>query len=132
MNYSKNRLITLKKVYSYNPIPKDLPKDKTHLIIGGQGNLWTEYVQNPDIAQYRVLPRMSALSEVLWSDPSQRNYEDFYKRLLSLQKRFVLLGWNFSEGSKEVLMNSFRDTLNNTMTISISSEKPDKPIFYSF
>ena len=74
---------------------------------------------------------MSALSEVLWSDPSQRNYENFYKRLLSLQKRFVLLGWNFSEGSKEVLMDSFRDTLNNTMTISISSEKPDKPIFYS-
>ena len=124
-------LITLKKVYSYNPIPENLPIEKTHLVLGGQGNLWTEYVQNPDIAQYRVLPRMSALSEVLWSDPSQRNYENFYKRLLSLQKRFVLLGWNFSEGSKEVLMDSFRDTLNNTMTISISSEKPDKPIFYS-
>ena len=28
-------------------------------------------------------------------------------------------------------MDSFRDTLNNTMTISISSEKPDKSIFYS-
>ena len=114
-------LITLKKVYSYNPIPEDLPIEKTHLVLGGQGNLWTEYVQNPDIAQYRVLPRMSALSEVLWSDPSQRNYENFYKRLLNLQKRFTLLRWSFSEGSKEVLMDTFTDTLNNTVTISISS-----------
>ena len=38
-------LITLKKVYSYNPIPEDLPIEKTHLVLGGQGNLWTEYVQ---------------------------------------------------------------------------------------
>ena len=30
---------------------------------------------------------MSALSEVLWSDPSQRNYENFYKRLMEGEGR---------------------------------------------
>ena len=58
-------LVTLKKVYSFNPIPEKLQKENQKNIIGAQGNLWTEYVQTPDRAQYRVLPRMTALSEVL-------------------------------------------------------------------
>ena len=55
---------TLKKVYSFDPIPPELSKSKRKHVLGAQGNLWTEYVQTPDRAQYRVLPRMTALSEV--------------------------------------------------------------------
>ena len=124
-------LITLKKVYSFDPIPKSISKEKSHLILGGQGNLWTEYVQNNNIAQYRVLPRMSALSEVLWSGPGTDTYENFYVRLKKLKDRFKILGWKYSEGFFEVSINSTRNHLKNNMLISISSEKPDKPIYYT-
>ena len=95
-------LITLKKVYSFEPIPKEIPNDKKHLVLGGQGNLWTEYVQNNKIAQYRVPPRMTALSEVLWSGSSRGSYENFYKRLLELQKWFDIFDWNYSQGSYDL------------------------------
>jgi hexosaminidase len=124
-------LITLKKVYSFNPIPKDLPEDKAHLILGGQGNLWTEYVQDREIAQYRVLPRMTALSEVLWSKSKDKTYERFYKRLMALQTRFDVLGWNYSNGSFDLDIKTFRNETSKELSVDLSSEKPSESIFYT-
>ena len=60
--------IPLKKVYSFNPVPKELSTEESKYILGGQGNLWTEFVKTPERAQHMVLPRMTALSEVLWTE----------------------------------------------------------------
>ena len=92
-------MTTLKTVYSFNPVPEELDEKSSKFVLGAQGNLWTEYVQTPEIAQYRVLPRMSALSEVLWSGPGLNTYEDFYFRLDKLKRRFEWLKWNYSPGS---------------------------------
>ena len=124
-------LITLKKVYSFEPVPKELPKEKEHLILGGQGNLWTEYVQNNKIAQYRVLPRMTALSEVLWSSSPNRSYENFYKRLLQLQKRFDVFDWHYSKGSYDLKIEASRNKQSNELKVNISSEKPGESIYYT-
>ena len=121
-------MTTLKTVYSFNPIPKELDNTNSKFVLGGQGNLWTEYVQTPEIAQYRVLPRMSALSEVLWSGPGMNTYEDFYFRLKKLKKRFEKLEWNYSPGSFEV--NIKRSTVDSFL-ISLSSEHPGEPIYYT-
>ena len=122
---------TLKKVYSFNPIPEELSELESKHVLGAQGNLWTEYVQTPDLAQYRVLPRMSALSEVLWSGPNENKYDDFYFRLKNLEKRFELLGWNYAPGSYEVLINvdPTSDTLEHK--IILSSEKPGEIIKFT-
>ena len=93
--------INLEKVYSFNPVPKELNEDEMKHIIGGQGNLWTEFVQNPKMVQYRVLPRMTALSEVLWSGPGENSYEDFLKRLDILMLEFEKLNWNCAPHSFE-------------------------------
>ena len=111
-------MTTLKTVYSFNPVPKELESTDSKYVLGGQGNLWTEYVQTPKIAQYRVLPRMSALSEVLWSGPEKNTYENFYFRLRELKKRFEILGWNYSDGSFEVGIK--RAKRNNTSSFSFS------------
>ena len=121
-------MTTLKTVYSFNPIPQELDSTNSKFVLGGQGNLWTEYVQTPEIAQYRVLPRMSALSEVLWSGAGTNSYEDFYFRLKELKKRFKKLEWNYSPGSFEV--NIKRSTVNSFL-ISLSSEHPGEPIYYT-
>lgn len=62
-----NGYISLEKVYGAEPVPAGLDKNEAKRILGAQGNVWTEYVTSEAIAEYRVLPRMSALSEVLWS-----------------------------------------------------------------
>jgi hexosaminidase len=73
--------VPLEKVYSFEPVPKELTLEEAKYIIGGQANLWTEYIKTPSHAEYMAFPRMLALSEVLWSRPEDRNYDDFLRRL---------------------------------------------------
>ena len=122
---------TLKKVYSFNPVPQELSNKETKFILGGQGNLWTEYVQTPDRAQYRVLPRMSALSEVLWSGPGSNSYEDFYSRLKKLLLRFDMMGWVYAPGSFFVNILSEQTEDSGSYAIKLISEKPGEEIRYT-
>ncbi|MBC8215639.1 MAG: beta-N-acetylhexosaminidase [Candidatus Marinimicrobia bacterium] len=74
-------LLLLEKVYEYNPTPPDLtPAEKAH-ILGGQGNVWTEYMPTSDQVEYMVLPRMSALAEAVWSSGAEKDFHEFYERL---------------------------------------------------
>ena len=67
-------------VYHYEVIPAAIRKaNLAHKIIGGQANVWTEYMGSPTKVDYMVLPRMTALSENLWS--KTKNYPDFVRRL---------------------------------------------------
>ena len=98
--------ITLKKVYSFNPIPEELNEHESKFILGAQGNLWTEYVQTAERAQYHVLPRMTALAEVVWSGPRKHSYKNFYGRLKNLQRRFDALKWTYASESFTVPIQS--------------------------
>ena len=124
-------LVTLEKVYSFNPIPPELKTENKKYIIGAQGNLWTEYVQTPERAQYRVLPRMTALSEVLWSGPGQNSYEDFYLRLKHLKKRFDTLEWVSAPGSFTVKIKGELNLKNKSIEVLLSSEKPGEKIYFT-
>jgi hexosaminidase len=57
----------LEKVYNFNPIPKELKENYHPYILGGQANLWTEYISNFKQVEYMVYPRAIALSQALWS-----------------------------------------------------------------
>lgn len=72
----------LDAVYNFSPMPDELQgKPEARYIMGAQANLWTEYISSPAKVEYMVFPRMTALSEVLWSDPRQKDFEDFKRRL---------------------------------------------------
>ncbi len=73
--------VPLEKVYSFEPVPKELTADEAKYIIGGQANIWTEYIKTPAHVEYMAFPRMLALAEVVWSRAEDKNYEDFQKRL---------------------------------------------------
>ncbi len=73
--------IDLKKVYTFNPIPADLAKDKHQFILGSECNLWSEHIPDEKALDAKVFPRMLAIAEVLWTDLAQQNYADFQSRL---------------------------------------------------
>ena len=79
--------LPLEKVYEFEPVPDKIDRDKRHLILGGQGNLWTEYIPTEEKAEYMILPRMCALAEVVWSPRKKRDYADFVNRLGDHLKR---------------------------------------------
>lgn len=74
-------LTTLKKVYSYDPLPSELTDEETAHIIGAQANVWTEYIAAPEHVEYMILPRMAALAEVDWCSPDGKNWENFKQRI---------------------------------------------------
>ncbi len=74
-------LTRLGTVYAFEPLPAALAPEVRRHVLGGQGALWTEYVVTPADAERQVLPRMSALAEVLWSPPTARDFGDFAARL---------------------------------------------------
>ena len=75
------KAIDLEKVYQFDPIPKELPEDKTQFIIGGECNIWTEHVPDEATLDAKVFPRLLGMSEVLWHYPESRDYLAFYNRV---------------------------------------------------
>ncbi|MBQ1408172.1 MAG: beta-N-acetylhexosaminidase [Bacteroidales bacterium] len=74
-------LVTLNKVYSFDPMPKNLTPSQQKHILGGQANLWSEYINTPDMAEYMLLPRLCAMAEVLWSPKDKQPWENFRARV---------------------------------------------------
>ena len=94
-----SRHTTVEKVYAYEPIPEGLNDEETNYILGAQGNVWTEYMPTWDRVEYKVLPRMTALSEVVWSSRESRNWDDFHQRLQHIAKRYDALGYTYAKYS---------------------------------
>jgi len=87
--------LPLDTVYDYHPIPRQMKESDAHYILGAQANVWTEYMSNPQKVEYMIFPRMSALSEVLWSPKDSRNLEEFKSELPDMYKRYQLWGANY-------------------------------------
>ncbi|MEA3450326.1 MAG: beta-N-acetylhexosaminidase [Bacteroidota bacterium] len=85
----------LKTVYFYEPIPKGLTPSEAKYVLGAQGNVWTEYMPNYKHVEYMAVPRICALSEVLWSTKESRDWDDFLVRLEILFKRLDKLDVNY-------------------------------------
>ncbi|MFT3901766.1 MAG: beta-N-acetylhexosaminidase [Niabella sp.] len=92
---NNNGYLPIEKVYGWSIVPEKLPAAQRKYVLGGQANLWTEYIKNPQKVEYMLFPRIAALSEALWTPRSSRNLEDFKTRLDTQKKRYDLWGVNY-------------------------------------
>jgi len=88
---------TIQKVYSYDPLPKEMDPADHKYVLGAQANLWTEYISNTAKAEYMVFPRISALSEVLWTNKENKSWPSFERKLLHEFKRYDNFKINYSK-----------------------------------
>ena len=95
----------LEKVYSFNPIPKELTVEESKYILGAQANVWTEYITTSDHVEYMIMPRMAALSEVLWGTSNPEEYKEFEKRIIKHFEFYDKKGINYSKSIFEVTSN---------------------------
>lgn len=74
--------LPLEKVYQFNPIPDGISEESALYILGGQANLWTEYVATMDHVEYMVYPRALAIAQAVWctEKPSYAVFLDDYLR----------------------------------------------------
>jgi len=94
--------LPLEKVYNYNPIPEELTQDEAQYILGAQGNIWTEYMPTSTQVEYMAFPRITALSEVVWTKETEKDYVDFIKRLEHFNTRLDALNINYANHLYEV------------------------------
>jgi hexosaminidase len=87
--------VPLERVYSFEPIPAALPAEFHARILGGQCNLWTEYIPSLAHVEYNAFPRLCALAEVDWSPKDARDWNNFSQRLQVHEVRLEVLGVNF-------------------------------------
>ena len=89
--------LPLSKCYSFEPnLPELTPEEAKH-VVGIQANLWTEYIDNIDYAEYMTYPRALALSEVSWSPKAVKNYAQFKKRVAGHLPTMDALNIHYSE-----------------------------------
>lgn len=72
---------SLRNVYNMSIVYNDIPKNKTSLIKGAQGNLWTERVPSENRADFLLFPRTTALAERLWTNKDM--FDSYSQRLLA-------------------------------------------------
>ena len=91
----KKRLISLKKVYDYHPVPAELDKKAALHVKGVQANLWTEYLDTAEEFDYSLYPRMAAVAEVAWSLVENKSYDNFCIRLMDIEKHYDAFGLSY-------------------------------------
>jgi hexosaminidase len=123
--------LTLQKVYSFEPVPNELTEDERKYILGGQGNIWTEYLKKPEDVEYMAFPRMLALSEVVWSQLENRNFDDFKKRLSHQFARLDKQNVNYRIPEPVGLQNFVLSGEKDSAKIDLHSILPNGKIFYT-
>ena len=122
---------TLKKVYSFEPVPEELNEEEAKYILGAQGNVWTEYIKTYKQVEYMATPRISALAEVVWSTKESRDWKDFRNRMKTQFKRFQAMDVNYCPGSYMVtFVPAFNET-SRILTAILETEDPDVMIHYT-
>ncbi|WP_262490196.1 family 20 glycosylhydrolase [Hymenobacter coccineus] len=84
---------SLANVYRFQPTPPELSQAEAKAILGAQANLWTETVPTENRADYLVMPRMTALAEVVWTN--RPDYAGYLQRLKAHYARLAWLGVHY-------------------------------------
>ena len=115
--------------YTYDPVPDSVDEK---LILGGQGNLWTERVMNFRQVEYMTWPRALALSEVYWSPKSSRNWDLFIGKMEAQFPRLDAAGIKYARSAYNVIFTPVRNKDSRAISVKISTEIKGLDIYYTF
>lgn len=120
---------TLKMVYDYEPIPKELDSTEAKYVLGAQANVWAEYITTREQLEYMVLPRMLALSEVVWTPKANKDWLDFNNRLAYHFRGFEQKGLHFSRGNFKVSIKALPQ--EGKVMVNLATDSPLGEIYYT-
>ena len=118
--------LSLEKTYEFEPVPDDVDPA---LILGGQGNLWTEAVPTLSFAFYMTYPRALALAESLWSPKTGREWSSFIRRTENHFDQFEASGLNVSKAVFDPVIDVFYE--NDRLMCKLSNSVPGTEIYYT-
>ena len=113
--------LPLEKVYSFDPVSENLSEEDKKYIVGVQANTWTEYMPTFSHVEYMVLPRMAALAEVQWTEPTNKNYDNFLTRMPKMFALYNLYGYNYGKHLFDITTSFVPNSKNKTLDVTLST-----------
>lgn len=92
--------LPLKKVYSFDPVGAALAGKYEQYVLGGQANIWTEYIKTIDQVEFMGYPRAAAVAEAVWSPKHKKSFSYFCVKLSRHLQRLAAMDVNFCIPSK--------------------------------
>lgn len=114
----------MEKVYLFDPVPSELNEDERKHVLGSEGNMWSEYAPQ-ELIDDRLFPRMLALSEVIWTYPTERNFEEFSQRVQKHYDRLDILGVNYGLETKPFEIEKVFNTNLNMFNVQLDQLQKD-------
>lgn len=92
-------LVTLEKLYGFEPTPAELGAQQARHVLGAQANVWVEHMRTTARVEHAVFPRIAALAEVNWSARERRDWPGFLARLPAQLARYRALDIGYAESA---------------------------------
>ena len=89
--------LPVSRVYEFRPLPSVLTEEQQKHIIGVQANIWTEYITSFNHVEYMAMPRMDALTEIQWNNPTERDFDSFVERCRHMAQLYDLYHYNYAK-----------------------------------
>lgn len=122
----------LKKVYHYEPVPKEIAGTSAEKhIIGVQANMWREYIPTFDYTIYMDYPRTAAMSETAWSQKEKKNYNCFLNRLEKLLKYYDAMGMNYSRSHYSISADVSFNSKTKNVELELNTPAKNSEIIYT-
>lgn len=122
--------LDLRTVYSFNPVPDILPENKKNYVLGGEVNLWTENIRQENVDGI-LFPRMLALAEVFWSNPQNKNFDEFYSRVKKSYPDLRALGIKYGREAKSFTYGTVFDKIKKEFVVNIVKLQDNIEIRYT-
>ncbi len=123
-------LNSIARVYNYTPVPQGLSEADQKNIIGVQGCIWTEWTKDSVKMEWQMMPRIAALCELQWTDPSQKDLDAFTQRLQHQLDLYTAHEYNYKQDIYEasIHFNPVEESQHATVSLTTFDKVP---IFYT-
>lgn len=92
-SYYRVRVNSCARILAFNPM-EGIPAANQQHILGLQGNLWSETVNDGPEAEWKLFPRAAAIAELAWSPAAKVSWAGFEARLPTIRARLQAMGLN--------------------------------------
>ncbi|MEX0273561.1 MAG: family 20 glycosylhydrolase, partial [Flavobacteriaceae bacterium] len=118
------------KVYDFDPVVEGMSPEQAKWVLGGQANLWSEYITTEAHSEYMLFPRLLAMAETLWTSKEQKDWPGFAQRMEAFFPKLETMGINYAKSAYTIRSKAEVDDEKNTVSVSLYNEVPQSTITY--